>query len=142
IEVVVLQAEQQAIDRDPGVRDQDVEATLVLDDLRDGLVGGLLLGDVETDRLRLAAGGADGITRLARSGLALGVVDEDLRARGGQGRRDGATDAARTTGDERDAPFETKHETGSSRWVDYSSERMRRTGAVPPLAAEAEKVSA
>ena len=84
VEVLVLETEEQLVDRDAGVGDDDVEAPLVLGDLLHRGLGGLGVGDVEADRLGLAAGGGDRLAGLARGGLALGVVDEHLGARLGE----------------------------------------------------------
>ena len=55
VEVLVLEAEEEAVDRDAGVRDEDVEPAVPLGDVVDRGLGGLRVGDVEARDLGLAA---------------------------------------------------------------------------------------
>src|SRR5581483_12230672 len=91
--------EDQVFARDPGARDQAVEAAELVDRPADGSLDVVAAGDVARELQRLAA-------------LRVGEVevgDGDLRAlRGKPGRATGA-DAPRAAGDQHNLPVESRH---------------------------------
>ena len=80
VEVLVLEPEEQAVDRDAGVGDEDVEPAEALARLGDRLLDASAVGDVEADDLGLAAGGSMASATSRAAALVAHVVDDDVRA--------------------------------------------------------------
>src|SRR5688572_1619261 len=94
---------------DTRVVDQDVEPAELLDRRVDNGLRIGLLGDVAANGDRLAAGGGDAGDNGLGALLAGGIVDDDGRAFGGEGRGDGGADALGCAGDEGDFSGELAH---------------------------------
>src|SRR5262249_26721524 len=100
--VLVLGAQDQAIDGDAGIIDQDVEPPRLLRDRLDRRVDGLGVGHVEALQVSDAARRPYGFQRLRSSVLVLRVIEKHLRPAARKRDRDRAPDAARSPGDQRD----------------------------------------
>src|SRR5262249_55906108 len=94
-------AQEQAVARDAGVVDQEIEATLLLEQRLGELFDLCRVADVARHLRALAPRGGD---RLQRRGAAAGARRraDDVGARARAGLRDRAADAARAAGDECD----------------------------------------
>ena len=111
VPLVLGEVHQHPVTEDPGIVDQDVEATELVDCLRDQAARALPVADVVGVGDRHSARGADlGRDLGCRTGIGAGsvgaapeVVDDDRRAFGSQQQRMLTPDAAPRSGDDRDA---------------------------------------
>lgn len=97
---LVAQFGKRLADLDRGAEHEDVGRERLPIEFGVHPADGVRLGEIGDERCRLsAAAKATG----DRIGLFVAIVDDDMRARAGQGRRDGEADPARRAGNQRDA---------------------------------------
>src|SRR5262245_21701513 len=127
VPVVVLESEQQAVDGKAGVVDEDINSSLMVNDVGESGAHGVAVADVEAESARLSARCADQPDGLRGSGLVGHVVHDYRRALGCQPARDRAPDAARRAGDDGVLSLEGPP-------AHASASRARSTAATAPTA--------
>src|SRR5213592_1115337 len=100
--VLLLEPQEERVHGHARIVDEEVEPPVLVNDVLHPDTHRLGVADVEAGRGRAAAGGGDQAHRLFGRGRVLAEVDHRRRPGGRKAQRDGAPDAARAAGHERD----------------------------------------